>query len=272
MTTKYTYGCDPELFVSKDGKLVSGHDLIKGTKNEPFVVDKGAVQVDGTALEFNIDAVSSEEQWLGNINTVMATLEGMIPGYRLEAVPVAEFGYEYLKSLPEIATELGCSPDYDAYIVGINPRPNGDLPFRSAAGHIHVGIPETEGDAPVEDADYIAYVAQKVRELDFYLALPSLFYDNDTKRRELYGKAGAFRPKKYGFEYRTLSNQWLKSDELKRWAYRATQYGMEQMDKGISLFDKYGSAVQGIVNTSDKAEASRIIKAEGLILPAGLVI
>lgn len=270
--TIYTLGADPEIFVSQAGKLVSAFGLIGGTKNDPLVVDRGAVQVDGMALEFNIDAAGSEEQWLGNINSVMATLESMVPGYKLECQAVAEFGAEYIKAQPEKAKELGCDPDYDAYIVGVNPRPNGDLPFRSAAGHIHVGIPETEGDAPVDDGDYIAYVAQKVRELDFYLALPSLFYDNDTKRRELYGKAGAFRPKKYGFEYRTLSNQWLKSDDLKLWAYRATQYGLEQMDKGISLFDKYGDAVQRIVNKSDKAEASRIIKAEGLLLPAGLVM
>lgn len=271
MKTKYLIGTDPELFVSKDGKLVSGHSLIKGDKEDPFKVKHGAVQVDGTALEFNIDPAGSEEEWMRNIDTVMTILADMIPGYKLETIPVAEFGFDYLRSLPEKATELGCSPDYDAYLVSTNPRPNGELPFRSAAGHIHFGIPETDNDAPVDDADYIGWLATKVRELDFYLALPSLFYDADTKRRELYGKAGAFRPKKYGMEYRTLSNQWLGSDSLKRWAYQASIYAMEQIDKGVSLFDKYGD-VQAIVNKSDKAGAARIIKAEGLIVPQGIMV
>ena len=271
MKKQYLIGTDPELFVSKDGKLVSGHDLIKGDKADPFKVKYGAVQVDGTALEFNIDPASSEQEWMRNIDTVMTILAEMIPGYKLETIPVAEFGFEYLRSLPETATELGCSPDYDAYLVATNPRPNGELPFRSAAGHIHFGIPETGGEAPVEDSDYIGWLATKVRELDFYLALPSLFYDADTKRRELYGKAGAFRPKRYGMEYRTLSNQWLGSDDLKRWAYRASQYAMEQIDRGVSLFDKYGD-IQAVVNKSDKAEAARIIKAEGLIVPKGISV
>jgi hypothetical protein len=34
---------------------------------------------------------------------------------------------------------------------------------------------------------------------------------NGAKRRELYGKAGAFRPKHYGCEYRTPSNVWLSN-------------------------------------------------------------
>jgi hypothetical protein len=45
--------------------------------------------------------------------------------------------------------------------------------------------------------------------LDLRLAVPSLIWDKDKKRRLLYGKAGCFRPKPYGMEYRTLSNAWL---------------------------------------------------------------
>jgi hypothetical protein len=45
-------------------------------------------------------------------------------------------------------------------------------------------------------------------------------------RRELYGKAGAFRPKPYGVEYRVLSNRWLNSEALIRWVYNQSQLGM----------------------------------------------
>ena len=52
---KFTIGADPEVFVadSLTNTFVSAHDLVPGTKLEPFAVNKGAVQVDGMALEFN---------------------------------------------------------------------------------------------------------------------------------------------------------------------------------------------------------------------------
>lgn len=270
LKSKVLLGTDPEIFVSKDGKLVSGHDLIRGTKDNPLKVENGAVQVDGTALEFNIDPASTEAEWIKNIDSVMSTLISMIPGYKLEAIPVANFGIEYLRTLPAIATELGCSPDFDAWNVAQNPRPNGELPFRSAAGHIHFGIIEAN-DAPIADGEYIGWIAQKVRELDYYLALPSLFYDGDTQRRELYGKAGAFRPKSYGFEYRTLSNQWLGNEGLKRWAYRASQKAMDNIERGISLVDKYGD-IRNIINGSNKDEARIIIEREGILMPEGVAL
>lgn len=268
LKSKILLGADPEIFVSKDGKLVSAYGLIEGDKQHPSKVKQGAVQVDGMALEFNIDPAASEAEFISNIDTVMGILASMVPGHKLETIPVANFGLEYIRAQPEKAKELGCDPDFDAWLVCQNPRPNGELPFRSAAGHIHIGFMEGN-DAPTNDADYIAFCAAKVRELDFYLGLPSLFYDNDTQRRQLYGKAGAFRPKTYGFEYRTLSNQWLATDELKRWAYRATVFGWEQMDKGVSLEEKYGD-IQKIVNTSDKESALKIIRAENLLMPVGV--
>lgn len=266
--SKILLGADPEIFVSNNGKLVSAYGLIGGTKDEPIKVQQGAVQVDGMALEFNIDPAASEKEFISNIDTVMGILKGMVPEHQFEIVPVAEFGFEYIKMQPEKAKELGCNPDYDAWKEAVNPRPNGDLPFRSAAGHLHFGFVESN-DAPIDVYDYISYCSSAVRELDFYLALPSLFYDNDTKRRELYGKAGAFRPKTYGFEYRTLSNCWLRSASLKEWAYRASVKAWEAFDNGVSLVAKYGD-IQSIVNTSDKKAAEKIIKAENILMPEGV--
>jgi hypothetical protein len=99
--------------------------------------------------------------------------------------------------------------------------------------------------------------------MDFYLGLPSLVYDAATRRREMYGKAGAYRPKSYGVEYRTLSNAWLNSAELIRWVYRATQKGVLSVIGGDMLVEKYGD-IQDIINTSDVTAALAIIKAENL--------
>lgn len=70
----YTLGADPEIFVGRQGQFFSAHDLIPGNKRRPHPVDKGAVQVDGMALEFNIDPASSYEEFQGNLDHVMAQL------------------------------------------------------------------------------------------------------------------------------------------------------------------------------------------------------
>lgn len=261
-------GADPEIFVSNKGRLVSAYGLIGGTKDEPIKVQQGAVQVDGMALEFNIDPAANKKEFISNIDTVMGILKGMVPEHQFEIIPVAEFGMDYISKQPEKATELGCSPDYDAWKMDVNPRPDGKRSFRTAAGHIHFGFVE-ENDAPIEAQGYIEYCSNIVRELDFYLALPSLFYDNDAKRRELYGKAGAFRPKTYGFEYRTLSNMWLASSALKEWAYEASIDAWSRIESGVNLVAKYGD-IQNIVNNSDKKAAERIIKSENILMPVGV--
>jgi hypothetical protein len=58
---EFKIGADPEFFLrdKATGKFVSAHGLIPGTKRQPMKVDKGAVQVDGMALEFNIDPVTN---------------------------------------------------------------------------------------------------------------------------------------------------------------------------------------------------------------------
>ncbi len=52
-------GADPEVFLKVGKKNISSHGLINGDKKNPLKVDKGAVQIDGTALEFNIDPAST---------------------------------------------------------------------------------------------------------------------------------------------------------------------------------------------------------------------
>ena len=256
-------GADPELFVKQQGEYVSGYGLIPGDKHNPHKVDRGAVQVDGMALEFNIDPSSSEQEFITNLDTVMSILKKMVPEHEVVADPVAYFSEEYMSKQPAKALELGCDPDYNGWNGQANEKPDMNLPFRTGAGHIHVGV--TNGANP-EDSQFHEVCCAAVREMDFHLGLPSLFYDNDVKRREMYGKAGAFRPKSYGFEYRTLSNKWLSSKSLSSWVYKASQNCMSKFMGGAKLADKYGD-IQSIINGSDKNEAIKIIKAEGILMP-----
>jgi len=255
-------GCDPEVFVQQGGKFVSGFGLIEGTKEAPKKINRGAVQVDGMALEFNIDPASSEDEFVLNVSEVFAALKKMVPEYNVVATPVANFTPEYMAGQPAAALELGCDPDYNGWSGVANPRPNGDRPFRTASGHIHIGWRKPEEI----DGDHTNRAFMAARQMDFFLGLPSLFYDNDVKRRELYGKAGALRIKEYGMEYRTLSNMWLNSENLMRWAYQSAVAGMESLMGGWILQEEFGD-IQHIINTSDKKAAEAIINAAGLAVP-----
>lgn len=257
-------GADPELFGKRDGKYVSAYNLIPGDKANPHRVDNGAVQVDGMAFEFNINPADSGDGFIFNIQSVLEQLRAMVPDYEVVADPVADFDLEYIASQPPEARDLGCDPDFNAWSGAVNEKPNVNLPMRTAAGHIHIGF--TEDARGPEHFEICRIITQ---QLDFYLGLPSLLFDNDQRRRDMYGKAGAFRPKSYGVEYRVLSNAWLRDDKLMRWAFDAAQQGVQSV-RGYRLTDKYGD-IQEIINNGDIASARRIIDNENLPVPEGIV-
>lgn len=258
MSVNILVGCDPEVFVKQNGLFRSAHALIKGDKKNPQKVPNGAVQVDGLALEFNIEPVSTEDDFAYKVSDVLHTMTLMVPDYEVVVTPVAHFDPEYMRGQPAEALELGCDPDYNAWDGMVNVKPNGNRPMRTAAGHVHIGW--TDG-ADIQGADHIRSCHAVIRQMDFYLGLPSLVYDNDTLRREMYGKAGCFRPKSYGVEYRTLSNAWLKSEALMKWVFRNTLAGMKSVMEGVDLSAKYGD-IQAIINSSNKEAAMEIIHAE----------
>jgi hypothetical protein len=232
---KYNFkiGADPEFFVQLNGKVVSAYGLVPGTKDKPYPVTNGAVQVDGMALEFNIDPADSYSEFEVHMSSVLDSIVKMVPGYELFVqsswvnpdlyktyghlpAPVADFGKDYIASQPKEARELGCSPDWNAYTRSHNPRPDAETPFRTASGHVHIGWTEGE-DASA--ADHIDACCALAKSLDVWLGLPSLVWDKDDRRRTLYGAAGAFRPKSYGMEYRVLSNSWILNPLLRQLVY-----------------------------------------------------
>lgn len=249
-------GCDPEVFVKQDGIFKSAFGLIKGNKKNPFKVRRGAVQVDGMALEFNIDPAASEDEFCINVNDVFTQMKKMVPAYQVVAVPVAHFDPAYMEKQPFEALELGCDPDFNAWNGLPNDKPNGNRPMRTASGHIHIGW--TSEQDP-QDINFVMQASSVVRQMDFYLGLGSLFYDDDIERREMYGKAGCCRFKPYGVEYRTLSNAWLKDEKIMRLVYRNTVKGVTDLMNGVCLEAVYGD-IQAIINTSDKKAALKIIK------------
>lgn len=230
-------GCDPEFFVARDGKPVSAHGIIAGNKKEPQKVKKGAVQVDGMALEFNIDPADNYRKFSGNIDAVLNQLRSMIPeDLQFQVTPVAYFDEEYIKGQPKEATELGCEPDYNAYTCDVNPTPDASVNFRTASGHIHIGW--TEG-MDIRDPEHLEACRMLVKQLDAVLLPISLLWDKDHTRRKLYGMPGAFRPKPYGVEYRVLSNMWLTDKLYRKVVWAATKFAFNTLLDGVKYYDYY---------------------------------
>lgn len=256
---KITIGCDPELFVTENGQPRSAWGLIPGTKEKPFEVDDGAVQVDGMALEFNTRPVDNADDFVLVTNSVLRQMREMVPAkYEFAIVPSVRFNGNHFRAQPEEAKELGCTPDYNAYTLQENKKPDNKTTMRTASGHIHIGF--CEGADPNSD-EHMLRCATLVKQLDAFLGIPSLLYDKDKKRRAMYGAAGCFRPKPYGVEYRVLSNAWLLSDDRKRFVFTQTVKAVEELIAGNRLSDKIGDhALQNVINSSDTYNADYILK------------
>lgn len=95
-----------------------------------------------------------------------------------------------------------------------------------------------------------------VKLLDIFLGIPSVIIDPDKKRRELYGKAGAFRLTKYGVEYRTLSSYMMSEDYILNLVWDLLIFAIN-FGGSPNTFDK--NQIQHIINESDVEEAKKFL-------------
>lgn len=242
-----TIGADPELFVAKAGKFVSAHNLIPGTKDKPHKVDKGAVQVDGMALEFNINPARTYKEFQDNLDNVYETLMGMVSGFEPITSPSIVLSSDDIAALPAEAVLMGCSPDVNVYTEEPNPSPDPDTDVRAAGGHIHIGgVFPTDADDD-EEWDLMMRLGKL---MDKYVGVYSVLWDDDTLRRTIYGKAGSIRPKPYGLEYRTLSNAWIFNKQITKFVFFQTMKAVKALKNGEVV--THPSIYRNIINTSDK--------------------
>jgi len=236
-------GADPELFLrDKHNFPVTAIGLIGGSKNVPRQIGNGfALQEDNVAVEFNIPPASSKEQFVSSIHFVLDFLrQELAPKeLHLDISPTMEFTEEQLDH-PQ-ARQFGCEPDFNAWTLDINPRPKAPANFRSSGGHLHLGW-----DDPTEEEQ-----VRLIKAHDLFCGVPSLIYDPDVKRREVYGKAGACRFKDYGVEYRTLSNFWLKSEELTAWLFEQSEKAVKFVKDQNKLSEEDCAKIVHCINASD---------------------
>jgi len=253
-------GADPELFLKKKGVFYSGFGVIPGSKSLPYPVNRGAVQVDGMAVEFNILPAENRESFSENIQEVLKILRNMVPvDFDLAIESVAYFEKEYFKSQPRECKLLGCNPDYNAYTEEMNIPPNPRKPIRTAAGHIHLGW----GEGIEPNRGHFNRCFTLTKQLDFLLGIPSVVLDRGEERRKMYGQAGCFRPKQYGMEYRVLSNFWLKDTKLIEWVFDQAKRAFELLtEEGVNLHKELGDVARDIINKNNKEGAANLLQKE----------
>ncbi len=208
-------GCDPEFFLrdKETGNFVSAHNMIPGTKQEPHKLDLGACQVDGTAVEFNIEPAKTAKEFETNILTVLRQVREMIPErYEFSFTPAIWYPENYFQSLPDYTKVLGCDPDYSADKNGeiIERHPENFPGLRTGSGHIHVGWTK---DADPYDVGHFEDCKMYAKWFSREWSYVRRAFDNDEDRSKLYGSGSPFRPKSYGVEVRTPSNAWLRNKD-----------------------------------------------------------
>lgn len=254
--SKFMIGCDPEIFLAKkSGEFKSVIGLLGADKWHPRKLSEvgHAVLEDNVAVEFNIPPCSSFEDFKREIQFTMQEVKKLLPQdlvYREEsAVSFPETELDCAE-----AWVFGCEPDFNAWLMAENPKPKSDdANLRSAGGHIHVGSDVA-----------IAKPVETIRAMDLFLGVPSVSMDSGTLRRQLYGKAGAFRFKDYGVEYRTLSNFWIFRDDLIKWAYEGTQRALEFVSSGKELPQEHANLIQDCINNNNKDSYNQLQKLYGV--------
>lgn len=267
----FTLGADPEVFLEdQKGALFNAFTLIedgkcKGIKGQPELTLYGGLQVDGMAMEYNTIPTPDPVRFSELIT------EGVVNIYERFKQPISNksvkmFELDWLQEQHPLSVELGCDPDYNAWTNG-GPNEPGDpsTNFRTAGGHVHIGWCQKK---PIDDLEHTRDCIEAVKQMDYVLGMWSLLKDKyGSDRRKLYGKAGAYRPKPYGVEYRVLSNFWIFETSLAEEVGRRTIAGMKALEDGFWFSKEYGTMARDVITSGviDTTAAKAMIDIDNTI-------
>jgi hypothetical protein len=107
--------------------------------------------------------------------------------------------------------------------------------------------------------------------MDLYLGVPSVILDSASKdRRLLYGKAGCFRNKPYGVEYRSLSNFWAFERKYINWIFDTVDAVTKDLvlNYNIKFTEEMEKNIVNCINNSDVELAKKICEEFSIELPS----
>lgn len=252
----FSIGTDPEFFVKKGEVITSVAGKLGCSKSEKLVLAPDVrLQEDNVLAEFDINPQVGFAAFDDNVKRGIDLVNQLLSKQEMElAFGVSSHIYteEELNSFDKSAFVFGCTPDFNAFTGQQNPSPKASNPgLRTAGGHVHLGF------------DKIITVDQKSQMMagvlcDYFLSLPSVLLDKDTRRKELYGKASCVRFKEYGIEYRSLSNFWVADATHRKTVYEQVEKVVKNLDMSV-LMELHAKLpieqLHHIINTNDVKEA-----------------
>ena len=265
-------GSDTEFFLRdiKTGLPVTAIGRFGGTKQEPKpVLDEVGfcIQEDNVMPEINIPAAADYRTFYLNCDRILTWLKEEANKQGLEVDIAASMAFSVEQLDHDQAKNIGCEADYCVWTQSENVFDETKRKYleylRTSGGHVHVSFTNTAEKIKQEDQELL------VMFLDVLLGVPSILLDVDTERRKLYGKAGSFRFKPYGIEYRVLSNFWFRSNQMQAWVFNQVEMAVGYMNnKGcIRLLYDQADKIQQSINNQDILIANSIIHDWGIRLP-----
>ena len=215
-----TFGCDPEMFFSKGGKIIESGEILpeKGMDSNGQDAGKGYISEytakvvrDGVQAELNPPASGCRAAVVNATAKLIMSLKDKVQknGAQISFDSVVTLNKEDLEKMSEAARVLGCLPSLNVHDAKATVNVGKDFQTRSAGGHIHLGYYGVKGQKAKQDRLAIL--------MDILVGNTCVMIDRDpyaAERRKTYGRAGEYRAPNHGFEYRTLSNFWLRSSQL----------------------------------------------------------
>ena len=269
-------GSDAEVFLFNPAtnKPVPVCGLLGGTKEKPRTIaalgDGFCVQEDNVMAEFNIPACASRDAFKQSITMMRSYLEAYFSNeHKLKVNYVPSEVFEPIQLASPQAQTFGCDPDFNAWTLeenDIDVRNPKLRTLRTAGGHVHISFTVDNNVPELQDMILL------VKALDLCLGVPSILADTDLRRKEFYGKEGAFRPKQYsksvqGVEYRTLSNFWIKNSYCCNVLYYNIQRAFQFINNNgdlETLLDKAHPDITRAINTGHKDSALHLMDKWGI--------
>lgn len=252
---KLTVGADPEIFLTENGLIIPSCGLVGGTKDSPKqITEHTSIQEDNVTVEFNVRPVeysygsrALHGSAMRGLTDVQNYLRNINPNYDYLVDSSHVFSEAELAS--EQARRFGCEPDLNAHTGGTQNRVFEASEVgrgRFCGGHIHLGFPD-EVEVPKSAI---------VQLLDALVTLPAIAdFGSEivgAERVKFYGKAGAYRDKPYGLEYRTPSNFWLARREIADTYCDVALWVINNPSEARIIYDKINfGIVEACINNLD---------------------
>jgi hypothetical protein len=226
-------GSDVECFLrNSSGQIINASSAIKHNKDKPYRKQKIKIYYDNILAEFNIPPCTNGKDFVIHITNGLYLLEKIACPNKIDVTAAAIIDDSILEN--KNASENGCNDETNAYTLEVNTEIEKFIKtsrFRTSGGHIHIGFDEE--DIELFDASIKPLF---IFMLDLFLGVPSVLLDRDMtqiNRRQAFGKAGAYRSKSYGLEYRVLSSWWITKPEYTALIYNIVDFVYCSMQEKI---------------------------------------